>query len=158
LEENRMSRTLVAVFFGLGAGSLAAQEHKHADREGEAQIKAIRENYRETVERSRREMETRIAALQAACREGTGAGHETGDKPRGCRRETSCEHAESGRPKGNNGVGNGVDPQPPGNPPVNDGPGTGPGNPGNKGGGKAKPEKGRSGDHDGKGKHKGGRS
>jgi len=37
--------------------------------------------------------------------------------------------------KGNNGVGNGVDPQPPGNPPVNDGPGTGPGNPGNKGGG-----------------------
>jgi len=34
--------------------------------------------------------------------------------------------------KGNNGVGNGVDPQPPGNPPVNDGPGTGPGNPGNR--------------------------
>jgi hypothetical protein len=38
------------------------------------------------------------------------------------------------KPKGNNGVGNGIDPQPPGNPPVNDGPGTGPGNPGNKGG------------------------
>jgi hypothetical protein len=36
--------------------------------------------------------------------------------------------------KGNNGVGNGQDPQPPGNPPINDGPGTGPGNPGNKGG------------------------
>jgi len=36
--------------------------------------------------------------------------------------------------KGNNGVGNGVDPQPPGNPPVNDGPGAGPGNPGNRGG------------------------
>ena len=36
------------------------------------------------------------------------------------------------REKGNNGVGNGLDPQPPGNPPVNDGPGTGPGNPGNK--------------------------
>jgi hypothetical protein len=34
--------------------------------------------------------------------------------------------------KGNNGVGNGVDPQPPGNPPVNDGPGTGPGDPGNR--------------------------
>ena len=34
--------------------------------------------------------------------------------------------------KGNNGVGNGFDPQPPGNPRVNDGPGTGPGNPGNK--------------------------
>ena len=32
--------------------------------------------------------------------------------------------------RGNNGVGNGEDPQPPGNPPVNDGPGTGPGNPG----------------------------
>ena len=34
--------------------------------------------------------------------------------------------------KGNNGLGNGQDPQPPGNPPVNDGTGTGPGNPGNK--------------------------
>jgi len=39
--------------------------------------------------------------------------------------------AEKDKEKGNNGVGNGVDPQPPGNPPVNDGPGTGPGNPGN---------------------------
>ena len=37
-----------------------------------------------------------------------------------------------GGPKGNNGVGNGPDPQPPGNPRINDGPGTGPGNPGNK--------------------------
>lgn len=36
------------------------------------------------------------------------------------------------RIKGNNGVGNGEDPQPPGNPPINDGPGTGPGNPGNR--------------------------
>jgi len=36
--------------------------------------------------------------------------------------------------KGNNGVGNGIDPQPPGNPPINDGPGTGPGNPGNQNG------------------------
>jgi hypothetical protein len=38
--------------------------------------------------------------------------------------------AEKDREKGNNGIGNGVDPQPPGNPPVNDGLGTGPGNPG----------------------------
>jgi len=37
---------------------------------------------------------------------------------------------------GNNGVGNGPDPQPPGNPPVNDPPGSGPGNPGNRGGSK----------------------
>src|SRR3954451_7628233 len=36
--------------------------------------------------------------------------------------------------KGNNGPGNGVDGQPPGNPPINDGPGTSPGNPGNQGG------------------------
>jgi hypothetical protein len=36
--------------------------------------------------------------------------------------------------KGNNGVGNGIDDQPPGNPPCNDCVGTGPGNPGNKGG------------------------
>ncbi len=34
--------------------------------------------------------------------------------------------------KGNNGLGNGYDPQPPGNPPVNDGEGTSPGNPGNR--------------------------
>ena len=42
--------------------------------------------------------------------------------------------AANGSEKGNNGVGNGQDPQPPGNPPINDGPGTGPGNPGNRGG------------------------
>jgi hypothetical protein len=36
---------------------------------------------------------------------------------------------------GNNGVGNGYDPQPPGNPPPNDtGPNMGPGNPDNRGG------------------------
>ena len=45
---------------------------------------------------------------------------------------------KSNNSKGNNGVGNGVDDQPPGNPPVNDGPGTSPGNPGNKGGKKSK--------------------
>ncbi|MGH7844138.1 MAG: hypothetical protein ACREQW_03040 [Candidatus Binatia bacterium] len=42
--------------------------------------------------------------------------------------------AAAGSVKGNNGVGNGVDPQPPGNPPINDGLGTSPGNPGNRGG------------------------
>ena len=41
------------------------------------------------------------------------------------------ERQYNGSEKGNNGVGNGLDPQPPGNPPINDGPGTGPGNPGN---------------------------
>ncbi|MFG3593306.1 hypothetical protein [Bradyrhizobium sp. RDI18] len=44
---------------------------------------------------------------------------------------TSEAIATSGA-RGNNGVGNGTDPQPPGNPPINDGSGTGPGNPGNK--------------------------
>jgi hypothetical protein len=34
--------------------------------------------------------------------------------------------------RGNNGVGNGSDPQPPGSPPVNDGAGTRPGNPGQR--------------------------
>lgn len=33
---------------------------------------------------------------------------------------------------GNNGLGNGDDPQPPGDPPINDGSGSGPGNPGNR--------------------------
>lgn len=45
----------------------------------------------------------------------------------------SCD-PEPVKQKGNNGVGNGLDPQPPGNPPINDGVGTGPGNPGNRGG------------------------
>jgi hypothetical protein len=44
-----------------------------------------------------------------------------------------CEH-EVYVQHGNNGVGNGEDPQPPGQPPLNDGPGTGPGVPGNQGG------------------------
>lgn len=48
--------------------------------------------------------------------------------------QCSAAEPEQDKPKGNNGVGNGEDPQPPGNPPVNDGEGTGPGNPGNKGG------------------------
>lgn len=38
--------------------------------------------------------------------------------------------------RGNNGVGNGYDPQPPGNPPINDGRGTGPGYPGRRHGGR----------------------
>jgi SdrD B-like domain len=49
----------------------------------------------------------------------------------------SDKHTDNGdRPKGNNGVDNGLDPQPPGDPPVNDGPGTSPGRPGNRGGAK----------------------
>ncbi len=44
-----------------------------------------------------------------------------------------CDH-EVYVDHGNNGVGNGQDPQPPGQPPINDGPGTGPGVPGNQGG------------------------
>lgn len=44
------------------------------------------------------------------------------------------DHGYGEREKGNNGVGNGQDPQPPGNPPQNDGPGTGKGHPGHKGG------------------------
>ena len=67
------------------------------------------------------------------------------DKPDDCKDhgkpEKDCKdhddkHDKDCRVEGNNGVGNCVDPQPPGNPPVNDGPGTGPGNPGNRGLGK----------------------
>lgn len=43
-----------------------------------------------------------------------------------------CDDHGNKHGKGNNGVGNGLDPQPPGNPPINDGPGTGPGIPGNR--------------------------
>ena len=47
-------------------------------------------------------------------------------------RAASQIEAPTTKIKGNNGVGNGLDPAPPGNPKPNDGPGTGPGNPGNK--------------------------
>lgn len=72
--------------------------------------------------------------------------------PDGGRCHCTCDHESSGKPKGNNGVGNGVDPQPPGNPKPNDLPGTGPGNPGNKGG----PNKGK--EKSDKGAEKGGKS
>jgi len=57
--------------------------------------------------------------------------------------------------KGNNGVGNGVDPQPPGNPPINDDFGTGPGNPGNRGGPEDKDGKGQGGQGGGQGQDEG---
>jgi hypothetical protein len=54
--------------------------------------------------------------------------------------------ADDGCGKGNNGIGNGLDPQPPGNPPMNDGEGTAPGHPGNKGGADPRHEVERSSD------------
>jgi len=60
-----------------------------------------------------------------------------GPLPCNSKNNPKCEPVSKSKPgdgnNGNNGVGNGVDPQPPGNPPINDGPGTGPGNPGRKG-------------------------
>ncbi len=54
-----------------------------------------------------------------------------------CTRETPAPFVPVTPPpstcRGNNGVGNGFDPQPPGRPPVNDGRGTGVGHPGNRG-------------------------
>ena len=53
------------------------------------------------------------------------------------RSKTALQAVSSGTPvgpKGNNGLGNGIDPASPGNPPVNDGGGTSPGNSGNQGG------------------------
>jgi hypothetical protein len=61
---------------------------------------------------------------------GTGPG-EPGSK--GAKGDHSCDNGND-TPKGNNGVGNGEDGQPPGDPKVNDGAGTGPGSPGSKGG------------------------
>lgn len=72
------------------------------------------------------------------------AAREAGEEEEGAEVETpgysGTDSSRMEKSKGNNGVGNGVDPQPPGNPKVNDGPGTGPGHPGNKGGG-GKPDK-----------------
>jgi hypothetical protein len=53
-----------------------------------------------------------------------------GQKKAGKNKQTGMNGQK--RVHGNNGLGNGIDPQPPGNPPVNDGPGAFPGNPGNR--------------------------
>ncbi len=78
-----------------------------------------------------------------------GDGDKAGHKPPP-RDGDDCCHCRPSKPDGekgrgdkehgNNGVGNGQDPQPPGKPPVNDDAGTGPGRPGNKdhGNGKGK--------------------
>ncbi len=73
-------------------------------------------------------------------------GKKDGKKGNDTKKKDGCGDSGSGqsggdgkgrdKTKGNNGVGNGEDPQPPGDPKVNDGAGTGPGNPGNKGGAK----------------------
>jgi len=52
---------------------------------------------------------------------------------RGDKKGNEERKCEGHKDKGNNGVGNGEDPQPPGEPPQNDGSGTGKGKPGNKG-------------------------
>ena len=49
-----------------------------------------------------------------------------------------ASYGSTDRANGNNGVGNGIDPQPPGNPPINDGPGTSPGSPGAAGRGRGR--------------------
>jgi hypothetical protein len=54
-----------------------------------------------------------------------------GPLPCNSKNNPKCDNVTPSKP-GDNGVGNGVDPQPPGNPPINDGPGTGPGSPGAK--------------------------
>ena len=169
-----MTVVALAALLGLGNAALSAQEAgpkgkpdkgggNDADcrRECQEQIRALRENFHETVERMRREMEAQIAAIRASCKHGPGEGGPAGGekgKPGGrsceCCCEKHCPHPQTTTvQKGNNGVGNGVDPQPPGNPPVNDGAGTGPGSPGNKGGA---PGKGRDGEGPDKGKDKGG--
>lgn len=51
-----------------------------------------------------------------------------------CCKQGDGKHLDKVGRKGNNGLGNGLDPQPPGAPRINDGIGAGPGNPGNRGG------------------------
>ena len=97
---------------------------KPAPREGEACGKTARQ----ILESGPRIDENKVAE------------HFKGRHPKGEACHCSCGHEEkhNGKPreKGNNGLGNGEDPQPPGKPPVNDGPGSKPGKPGNRGGDK----------------------
>jgi hypothetical protein len=57
-----------------------------------------------------------------------------GDTDEMLQRQVDAGASSSNTTHGNNGVGNGIDPAPPGSPPENDGVGTEPGNPGNRGG------------------------
>jgi len=59
---------------------------------------------------------------------------DNGSSGKGSNCKPSHDKGCEAKVKGNNGVGNGLDPQPPGDPLVNDGTGTSPGSPGNKGG------------------------
>ena len=61
-----------------------------------------------------------------------GGGKSSGQE--GATTTVSGSKTKSKKQSGNNGVGNGVDPAPPGTPPVNDGSEASPGSPGNKGG------------------------
>lgn len=80
----------------------------------------------------RREFIQKSVALSGAAFVGMNALNRTGIPQLNVNKMPS--QAATPRVHGNNGVGNGLDPQPPGDPPINDGPGTGPGNPGNQGG------------------------
>jgi hypothetical protein len=73
----------------------------------------------------------------AAARRGAGNDSSSSSQPGGGSSAPDSKPGAS-KPHGNNGLGNGEDPAPPGNPPENDGAGTSPGNPGNKGGPKKK--------------------
>jgi hypothetical protein len=160
---------MAAALAGL-AGPAGAQEgqkpkdkgHGDCKKECQEQIRALRENFHRTVEQMRREMEAQVEAIRRTCKHGGGeAGGDPSVKPPkqgpggkcDCCCRQHCGHSESTSSpsgKGNNGVGNGLDPQPPGNPPLNDGPGSGAGDPGNKGKG-APPGKGKGADDRGKG-------
>ncbi len=69
-------------------------------------------------------------------------------------RKDKKDHCHKNKEHGNNGLGNGIDQQPPGKPPINDGQGTSKGNPGNKGHGKIDHGngKGNNGNHGNNGK------
>ena len=106
------------------------------DKDGDGQLSdeemaAAKEAIRARMEERRKEMLAKY--------DKDGDGQLSEEEREAARRECGrgkgrglCPFTSNG-PHGNNGVGNGVDPQPAGNPPViNDGEGAGPGNPGAK--------------------------
>ncbi len=101
------------------------------DKDGDGQLSdeemtAAKEAIRAKMEERRKEM------LAKFDKDGDGQlSQEERDAARqDCKRGWGMRQSRGRGPKGNNGVGNGPDDQPPGNPPVNDGEGTDPGAPG----------------------------
>lgn len=105
--------------------NLTAEQKQKLQARRKARCEARKAKFESMTPEQRKEMMKKRQARRkkgghkCSCNHGNGSHGHHGKRARGKKRR-----------KGNNGLGNGQDPQPPGNPKRNDGAGTGPGDPG----------------------------